>query len=429
MNPHPLLRLRLKTTCRALASLLLVSVIASTVTAQQTPARSPDTTLQLRDGDRVVLLGSTFIERAQSYGYIEAALTSRAYPNRVEFRNLGWSGDTVFGEARAGFGRVADGFAHLKQHVLELEPTVILLNYGANESFAGRAGLQEFSEGLETLLQTLDETGARIVFLSPTPHEDLGRPLPDPAEHNRQLALYTKTLADVARDRGATFVDLFEGLGKNLQPKSSAPLTDNGLHLTQYGYWRAAPVIEQALTQDQRDWLIEIDARRSNIAGRGMEIQEAEFLPGRIRLQVRDLVLPHPLPPDDAPAEAQAVVSPRVVRVFGLPRGTFALRIDGQQIVAATSQQWAAGVQLTSGPDFEQAEALRRAIVAKNELYFHRWRPQNVTYLFGFRKHEQGNNAVEIPQFDPLVEEAEAEIHGLAEPASHLYEMLEVRSR
>ena len=46
----------------------------------------------------------------------------------------------MFGEARAGFGSVADGFAHLKEHVPALKPTVILVSYGANESFAGRDG-------------------------------------------------------------------------------------------------------------------------------------------------------------------------------------------------------------------------------------------------------------------------------------------------
>jgi len=62
------------------------------------------------------------------------------------------------------------------------------------------------------------------------------------------------------------------------------------------------------------------------------------------------------------------------------------------------------------GPWLDQAEKLRQTIVEKNRLYFNRWRPQNETYLFGFRKAEQGKNAVEIPQFDPLVEQLEKEI-------------------
>lgn len=55
------------------------------------------------------------------------------------------------------------------------------------------------------------------------------------------------------------------------------------------------------------------------------------------------------------------------------------------------------------------AETLRASILRKNSLFFHRSRPANYTYIFGFRKREQGNNAVEIPKFDPLIDKAEAD--------------------
>lgn len=55
-------------------------------------------------------------------------------------------------------------------------------------------------------------------------------------------------------------------------------------------------------------------------------------------------------------------------------------------------------------------EALRALVVEKNRLFFHRWRPANETYLFGFRKHEQGRNAAEMPMFDPLIAKAEKDI-------------------
>ena len=54
------------------------------------------------------------------------------------------------------------------------------------------------------------------------------------------------------------------------------------------------------------------------------------------------------------------------------------------------------------------------AIVDRNQLFFYRYRPQNETYLFLFRKHEQGHNAVEIPQFDPLIKKADQAIWELA---------------
>ncbi len=58
----------------------------------------------LEDGDRVVLLGGGFIERDGIYGHLEAAMTAHWPAKRVTYRNLGWSGDTVFGTARSYFG-------------------------------------------------------------------------------------------------------------------------------------------------------------------------------------------------------------------------------------------------------------------------------------------------------------------------------------
>src|SRR5262249_28085914 len=38
----------------------------------------------------------------------------------------------------------------------------------------------------------------------------------------------------------------------------------------------------------------------------------------------------------------------------------------------------------------------------------YRSRPENMAYIFGFRRREQGQNAVEIPRFDPLIAAEEA---------------------
>jgi hypothetical protein len=99
------------------------------------------------------------------------------------------------------------------------------------------------------------------------------------------------------------------------------------------------------------------------------------------------------------------------------------LRTAGKPIAKASNDDWAKGVLLVRSPDDDQIERLRATINEKNLLYFHRWRPQNETYLFGFRKHEQGNNAREIPLFDPLVAEKEKEIATLRVPVAHTYEL------
>ena len=106
-----------------------------------------------------MLLGGTFIEREQKYGYFEAALVSRFPGEKIIVRNLGWSGDTVWCDSRAGFGSPADGFARLSRQLQELKPTVAIVAYGNNEAYAGPAGLDRFLSGLKTLLDALAPGG------------------------------------------------------------------------------------------------------------------------------------------------------------------------------------------------------------------------------------------------------------------------------
>jgi lysophospholipase L1-like esterase len=339
--------------------------------------------LTLTSEDRVVFLGNTLLEREQSSAWWELALSTRSPGSVPLFRNLGWSGDTVFGHARAGFGSTADGFNELKKHVFALKPTVLVIGYGTNESFEGKPGLEKFRKGLDTLLDTLAPTKAKIVLLSPVRQGTIGRL--EATKQNANLRLYADVIAETAKKRSLAFVDLFELFGDI--GKVSPTITDNGIHFTDAGYQWSAPKIETALLGASKPWNIE--------AKLGTFTHTDTRLPSGPRtLVVKDL------------------------------SGRATLKIDGQVIVTASAKEWAAGVSFAKGPDFEQREKLRQTIIDKNELYFHRWRPQNVTYLFGFRKHEQGKNAAEIPQFDPLVEQKEKEIRKLSVPVKRTYELI-----
>jgi hypothetical protein len=192
-----------------------------------------------------------------------------------------------------------------------------------NESFEGEAGLSRFIDGYSKLLDALAGTKARLVLISPIAHEDLGRPLPDPVEHNRQLKMYTEAIRDIAQKRGANFVNLFDPLLKAKQVQN-APITENGIHLNTAGYFLTTMEILRQLE-------VKVDPWRLPINGKG------EF-------------------------------------------------------------------------NDEKTEKLRQAIRQKNVFFFDRYRPQNDMYIFHGRKHEQGRNAVEIPQFDQFIEAKEAEI-------------------
>ena len=210
-----------------------------------------------KDGDRVVLIGDALIEREQEQGMVETTLTLLDPEKTIQFRNLGWSGDTVYGLARARFGTQAEGFRHLVDHVVALKPTVLIVGYGMTDSFGGKAGLSSFREGLIHLLDALAETQARVVLLSPIAHEDLGRPLPDPAQHNEVLALYRDTIREIATQRSAWFVDLFEhftALESSLRDQDPMQrVTDDGIHLNKSGYLAMAGFVRLSLGLGWRD--------------------------------------------------------------------------------------------------------------------------------------------------------------------------------
>ena len=308
----------------AVASVFLAARPAASQPAAQPGPGGSGASWSLRDGDRVVFLGDTFVEREGDRGFIETALVAAHPEASLTFRNLGWSGDTVWAESRGVFDQPARGYERMLTLVRELKPTIVFVAYGRNESYLGEAGLAAFRTQLEKLcddLRTAAAAGAanaavkpadvRLVLVTPHRFETA-----DATARNATLAIYSQAIREIAGAKQAGLVDLFAQLPATAP--AGEKLTENGVHLSNAGYAQAA-------------------------------------------------------------------------RVFA----------------AASGHE--------SSADFAaRSENLRKQVVAKNTLFFHRWRPANETYIFLFRKHEQGNNAVEIPQFDPLVEAAEQKVRTIA---------------
>jgi lysophospholipase L1-like esterase len=403
----------------------------------QEKAQSAPPPITLKDGDRIVFLGDGFFEREYEHGYIETAITSRFPDLKLTFRNLGWTGDTVWGDGRAGFETAKEGFARRAALVKELKPNLILVCYGMNESFAGEPGLAKFEEGLKALLDSLEETGAEVVLIGPIGHEALGPPFPDPEEHNRSLGKYRDVIKATGRARGMRVVDMApQRNGPVWALAGGARVTTDGIHLNSLGYWLAASLIELTgalpAGRGSPDWGVWLErdgtphTNRLRSPVNGTTLTDVRADEKGLRFVASDVRLVPVGPRVTLQRNLDTVM--RFAAVNGLSQGRYALRIDGREVAVRSSEDWSQfmRVQLGDGPEVDQAEALRRAIVDKNKLLFHRLRPQNETYLYLFRKHEQGHMAGEVPQFDPLIAEKEAEIDRLKKPVPHTYELIRV---
>lgn len=201
---------------------------------------------ELRNGDRVLFLGSSFFERALDHGYLETSL-ALCWPERnVTFRNVGWDGDTVYGHSRAGgrrraiFGNAEEGFERMQRHVRSLEPTVIFLAYGFNESFDGESGLEPFRLGLKRLVAAVGSEKTRFVLLSPLPVEEgFGAESSHVRQRNAMLKRYSTVMDEVASEGSHFFVDLSETKGNSF--------TANGIHPSAEGYRKLATFLGEQL--------------------------------------------------------------------------------------------------------------------------------------------------------------------------------------
>jgi len=265
----------------------------------------------VKPGDRVVLVGSGWVERMHHHPWLETMLTMQV-PG-LTFRNIGWSGDTVFGDARAVFGARADGYQRLNRDMDYAAPKLAILCYGENEAFGNAQERGAFIEGYRKLIQDMRRHECRTVLVIPRLRENAGAGFPDPTRYNQNLSSMAASIRTLAQELQCGLIDL----------EKFAP--------------------DQRFTSDGVDW--------SN--------------------------------------EGYRQSAREIMKQLGFS----SLAID--RVDSANSNT---------------TQELQRLIRAKNEWFFHRYRPQNETYLFLFRKHEQGNNAVEVEQMERHVAEGEQAI-------------------
>lgn len=350
--------------------------------------------LGLKNGDKIALVGNGFIERDTFESYMELGILLAHPELKLQIRNFGWSGDTVRGESRGYFD--VNGYPNLISKVSAESPSVIVLNYGSLDARAGQKGLEKFKQDYSKLIQDLSEkTKARIILITPFEQRALGEPYPDPTVFNQNLALYTEAIRHLAKKNQLGLVDLH----KNFQIEKDS-WTSNSIHLTPEGYWQAGLAVAKAFGYNPKATTITM--------GKNHAVNK-----DLLKYTGVESALNYPMSPEG--------YAYKTIKADGLePNANYRLEINGEFVAEGKGADWQKGIGISD----PQTEALRRELIEKNELFFHHWRPQNTTYLFFFRKHEQGQNAKEVEEIKGYVYQREKVIEELLKPQPQTYQLI-----
>jgi len=188
----------------------------------------------------VVFAGQANLVRDQKTGELESLLAAAYARQAPSFRSMAWEGDTVYEQWRDL------NFGDWKAQLDATGASIVVAQFGQVEAFDGAAKLPQFASAYHRLIDQFASRTPRLVLISPMPFEKpLAPHAPDLTLRNADVRAYANAVRDIAKQRGAVFIDLFTPLSK--RDASLPRLTDNGMHLNEEGLRVVAKIIAQQL--------------------------------------------------------------------------------------------------------------------------------------------------------------------------------------
>ncbi|MFT5121897.1 MAG: putative membrane-bound dehydrogenase-like protein [Kiritimatiellia bacterium] len=196
-----------------------------------------DSTFAAEENEVIVFVGQENLVREQKAGELEAILASALAEKQPRFRSMAWEADTVYEQWREL------NFGDWSRQLDTAGATTIVAQFGQMEALDGVERLTEFTASYHRLLDQFAARTRKLVLISPLPFEKpKASHAPDLTQRNQDVAAYVKAVRDIARQRGAVFVDVFTPLVASEQRR-----TEDGIHLTESGLREVAHLVATAL--------------------------------------------------------------------------------------------------------------------------------------------------------------------------------------
>lgn len=411
-------------------------------------AWAADDAFKLKNGDRVVFYGDSITDQRLYTVIVETYVATR-YPHLdVSFVNSGWGGDTVYG---GGGGTIE---TRLARDLFPYHPNIVTIMLGMNDGgykAETESNDQKYFNGYRHIIESIHTNlpQAKILAIEPSPYDDVTGPPAFPVaeniQYNEVLRSFGKWIAANANQLGIDTVDLNTPLVKTLMraqeldPIHAKEIIPGHIHPSFGGHmvmaenllkaWQARALVS-AVTFDVSHGSAKVKASQfttvSNVSsGNGIswtQLDESLPLPFRQWIDMWgggpavDLAI--------RSSDITTALNQQILKVEGMPSGTYSLKIDGASVGAFNNDQLAKGINLAvlKTPATDQAMKVYQLANSHEEIHYDRWRNIDIP-LEEYKMPESATASKALDQLDDAIAK---QMRVVAQPVPHKFELVPI---
>jgi lysophospholipase L1-like esterase len=344
----------------------------------QDPALAAD--FFFKDGDRIVMIGDSITEQHLYSNYVEMWTVTRFPAWNLTFRNTGIGGDTSGG-----------GNNRFKRDVVSYKPTALTVDFGMNDGGYGRFDEQRFNnylKGLQGMANQAKAAKIRVAWITPQPLDGPEQGKTALTGYNQTLEKFSEGVQEIARKNDGLFVDQFHPYlavldkARGASDKYNRITAGDAVHPGPPGQALMAASILKGLNFPTQVSSAEIDlaAGPKALVTKNCKVTHLAAKDGGVTFQRQDEALPF-FPPEAAPILKWAPILEELnqygLKVAGLDKGNYEVRVGGKKVAEYSAEELAKGVNLAAavlkeGPIAEQVKAVKTAVENKNRYHHDR---------------------------------------------------------
>jgi hypothetical protein len=291
----------------------------------------------------------------------------------------------------------------------------------------------EFSSGYRHIIEAVRQNvpGIRVTVIQPSPYDDVTRPPTVPGGYNAVLVRYGQYVQQLGLSTSLTVADLNAPVVQSLRrarridAPASERLIPDRIHPGAAGHLLMAAALLKTWNAPVIVSSLELDANGQVVKADNTEVSAVSKANGLSWTQT-DRALPMPIDVKDPmiglamrASDIEKDLDSQMLKVAGLPAGTYSLKIDGERVAGFTADELAAGMNLAllSTPMTRQAADVHALTLRHNDVHFSRWRTLQVPLArYAFTKSQAAMDAL-----DALEQEIIQQQRAAAQPKPHRF--------